>query len=169
MKYCFATIFLLLCLGCGPDPSFTEECIPRTVSLPTSTVTLCETEGIRVDPGQLYVAMQALIKEFPIAGEYVVYIPYEIIVTKNDFSCLDPDNPDKVCTGLYWTGKDKIQYQHNKCIGNTSFIHELVHSVLYESTGDPDGDHTAIEHWSWVYGTIERAKSTVRSWCWNNL
>lgn len=65
------------------------------------------------------------------------YLGTEIYVEKNYFDCVvklseDTEPTAAVCAGLFTEksgGRNEIKISNDKCIGNTSLVHELLHLV----------------------------------------
>lgn len=86
------------------------------------------------------VLTDCLVKRFPNfytkEDLYHAYLGAQVFIESSDFSCVvkNPDSEEDelvmmVCSGTYRKMTNKIRFTYEDCIGDTSFVHEMLHLV----------------------------------------
>lgn len=98
---------------------------------------------------------------------------YVVQVRTQAIDCPNKENSKRKCQGLHQHTKRKIQYVHHPRLSDSSYVHELLHLILYHVKGDADGGHTDLRIWERAcrkrFAKDEARKTTCEMRCIEGL
>lgn len=90
---------------------------------------------------------------------------YVVRVESSSISCPLPDRPNRTCQGLHQGKQRLIRYVHHPRLSDTSYVHELLHMILYHTKGSADSSHSNPLMWERACGKIYAKDESKKALC----